>query len=62
MQMCPNCENYYDESEYGRCPYCHPFDDDREQYHIVYDNKMGKALELSDSEYEKFKKTHPGYH
>lgn len=22
MQMCPDCEKVYDESEYSRCPYC----------------------------------------
>ena len=22
MQMCPDCNHVYDESEYGRCPYC----------------------------------------
>ena len=22
MQMCPNCDNVYDESEYCYCPYC----------------------------------------
>lgn len=22
MQMCPECENIYDESEYCDCPYC----------------------------------------
>ena len=22
MQMCPECENVYDESEYFSCPYC----------------------------------------
>ncbi|MDD6039574.1 MAG: hypothetical protein PUD63_00065 [Clostridia bacterium] len=22
MQMCPNCDRVYDESEYSRCPYC----------------------------------------
>lgn len=22
MQMCPECENIYDESEYYGCPYC----------------------------------------
>ena len=22
MQMCPNCDSVYDESEYSRCPYC----------------------------------------
>lgn len=22
MQMCPDCNKVYDESEYSRCPYC----------------------------------------
>lgn len=22
MQMCPNCDNVYDESDYAGCPYC----------------------------------------
>ena len=22
MQMCPNCDKVYDESEYSKCPYC----------------------------------------
>ena len=22
MQMCPNCDRVYDESEHSRCPYC----------------------------------------
>ena len=22
MQMCPDCEKVYDESDYSRCPYC----------------------------------------
>lgn len=22
MQMCPNCDKVYDESEYSECPYC----------------------------------------
>lgn len=22
MQMCPNCDKVYDESEYSSCPYC----------------------------------------
>lgn len=25
MQMCPVCERVYDESEYCKCPYCHPY-------------------------------------
>lgn len=60
MQMCPWCDKVYDESEYNRCPYCHP-DDYSEQIHIVYDDNIGKVLELTDEEYEDFKKTHPGY-
>lgn len=24
MQMCGNCMRVYDESEYSKCPYCHP--------------------------------------
>lgn len=23
MQMCPNCDKVYDESEYSHCPYCY---------------------------------------
>ena len=33
MQMCPNCDSVYDESEYTRCPYCSgelEYDDDEE--------------------------------
>ena len=33
MQMCPNCDKVYDESEYTRCPYCSgelEVDDDEE--------------------------------
>lgn len=59
MQMCPFCDRVYDESEYSRCPYCH--DDDREVVHIVYDDEAEEVLELSDEEYEEFKKTHEGY-
>ncbi len=61
MQMCPDCNKIYDESEYSHCPYCYR-EDSRESYHIVYDDKLGEALTLSDAEYEEFKKTHPGYH
>ena len=60
MQMCPFCDRVYDESEYSRCPYCHD-DDDREVVHIVYDDEAEEVLELSDEEYEEFKKTHEGY-
>lgn len=27
MQMCPDCGDVYDESEYAKCPNCHPVDD-----------------------------------
>lgn len=57
MQMCPFCDKVYDESEYSRCPYCHP---DIETIHIVCDDD-GTVLELTDAEYEEFKKTHKGY-
>ena len=59
MQMCPNCDKVYDESEYSRCPYCYD-DEDVEKIYIVYDEEDG-VLELTDDEYEDFKKTHPGY-
>lgn len=57
MQMCPNCDRVYDESEYSRCPYCHEY---VETLHIVCDDD-GTVLELTDSEYAEFKKTHNGY-
>ncbi len=60
MQMCPECEKIYDESEYCKCPYCHP-EGYGEQHYIVYDADIGKALELTKSEFEDFKKTHPDY-
>lgn len=45
MQMCPNCDRVYDESEYSRCPYCHPYDEDygRERTLIVYDRDEGRV-------------------
>lgn len=57
MQMCPNCDKVYDESEYSHCPYCY---DDSETIHIVCDDD-GSVLELTDDEFEEFKKTHKGY-
>ena len=57
MQMCPNCDKVYDESEYSRCPYCY---EKVEILHIVCDDD-GTVLELTDCEYEEFKKTHKGY-
>lgn len=59
MQMCPDCEKIYDESEYSHCPYCHD-DSDCECINIVCDDD-GTVLELTDAEFEEFKKTHKGY-
>jgi len=60
MQMCPNCNRIYDESDYAKCPFCYD-DDPRPVYHIVYDKDLGKAESLSDDGFEEFKKTHPEY-
>ena len=60
MQMCPECGKYYDESEDSRCPFCCA-SDDRPVLHIVFDREKGEALDLTDEEYEEFKKTHPEY-
>ena len=54
MQMCPWCDTVYDESEYSKCPRCHP-DDNVEKIHIVCDDD-GTVLELTDTEYDEFKK------
>ena len=59
--MCPFCGCVYDESEDSQCPNCYK-GDSRATGHIVYDDKLGKALALTDEEYEEFKKTHPDYH
>ena len=59
MQMCPWCDTVYDESEYSKCPKCHP-DCDVEKTHIVIGDD-GTAIELTDAEFEEFKKTHKGY-
>lgn len=42
MQMCPECENIFDESE-GSCPYCEEEKGDYE-YSIVYDRNAGEAI------------------
>ena len=60
MQMCPNCNKIYDESEYSKCPFCHD-EDTRPVYHIVYDRDLGKALSLTGKDYEEFVRTHPEY-
>lgn len=59
MQMCPNCDKVYDESEYSHCPYCYD-DYDDEYTNIVFDDD-GTILELTNDEFEEFKKTHKGY-
>ena len=57
--MCPWCGKVYDESEYSKCPKCHPTSY-REKLYIVCDDD-GTVLELTESEFEEFKKTHKGY-
>lgn len=32
MQMCPDCEKVYDESEYAQCPYCSGELEDDEEF------------------------------
>ena len=56
MQMCPYCDKVYDESEYSRCPFCHPDDDDdrRERTVIVYDRDEGRTKYVPESEAEKY--------
>ena len=58
MQMCPMCDRVYDESEYSRCPFCHP--DRGERINIVCDDD-GTVLNLTDAEFEEFKKNPSGY-
>lgn len=40
MQMCPDCDRVYDESEYTHCPYCSgeldAFDDDEDEVNVKY--------------------------
>lgn len=55
MQMCPNCDRVYDESEYSRCPHCHPdYNGGRERTVIVYDRDEGRAKYVPESEAEKY--------
>ena len=56
MQMCPYCGLVYDESEYSRCPRCHPYgaDDARERMVSVYDRDEGRAKYVPESEAEKY--------
>lgn len=55
MQMCPNCDKIYDESEYSSCPYCHNDEDYRsERDVIVYDRDENRAKCVPESEAEKY--------
>lgn len=37
MQMCPNCDKVYDESEYVHCPYCSgELEEDRSEKYFKY--------------------------
>ena len=56
MQMCPNCERVYDESEHAKCPYCYGEYEDfgRERLVIVYDRDERRAKYVPASEAEKY--------
>lgn len=43
MQVCPECERVYDESEDCECPYCHAGGEDYSHV-IVYDREKGEAI------------------
>lgn len=48
MQMCGECMQVYDESEYAKCPYCS--DDEQPKYVIIYDKKAGIAKSVPEEE------------
>ena len=50
MQMCPECGNYYDESEYAKCPNCHPVSGNPNDDVIVWDNEEEKLKVVKRSE------------
>lgn len=54
MQMCPFCDNVYDESEYSKCPFCHSDeeDDDFDFYEDDDDFEYEEDCEDEDEEKE----------
>lgn len=52
MQMCPECGTYYDESEYAKCPNCHPASGNPYDDVIVWDNEEEKLKVVKRSELE----------
>lgn len=48
MQMCPYCDNIYDESEYSRCPYCSGELDDEEEAKMKTCPKCGGMMFWDD--------------
>lgn len=54
MQICPECDGVYDESEYSKCPYCYDEDDDKERTVIVYDRDKHRAKLVPESEAENY--------
>lgn len=50
MQMCPECGSYYDESEYAKCPNCHPVSGNPNDDVIVWDNEEEKLKVVKRSE------------
>lgn len=53
MQMCPECNRIYDESDYALCPYCYDTDNSEPEV-IVFDRERGKAIIVSKSEAHKY--------
>lgn len=62
MQMCPFCGKVYDESEYAKCPRCHPDHDSGGKMYIVYNKDLGCAVWMTEDEFEDYKQRHPEEH
>lgn len=49
MQMCPECDKVYDESEYNRCPYCSgELEEDMEDRYFKYCPNCGGIMYWDD--------------
>ncbi len=59
MQMCPECDEYYDESEYAKCPYCHGGYDTQEKRYYIPTENPGEYLEVTEEEYEQWLNDQP---
>ena len=54
MQMCPECNRVYDESDNSKCPYCYPCCENSNIYYIVYDRDEKIAKSVPESEVWKY--------